>query len=147
MNIDRYKCCDTCSHDRVHQFVCADCSQGSNYQENITPSIEGIGMDAPTVENANGGRQSQLNYRFDKMDPKSIFEMCKVLHEGVVKYGDDENWRKISIEDHLNHLLMHVLAYLAGDRSDGHLSHTMCRAMFAQGVAIQEEENIQTIGE
>jgi len=35
---------------------------------------------------------------------------------------------------------MHVYAYLAGDRSDEHLSHIMCRAMFAQGVAAAEKK-------
>jgi 2-hydroxychromene-2-carboxylate isomerase len=35
-------------------------------------------------------------------------------------------------------LIMHAYAYLAGDRTDEHLSHAMCRAMFAQGVALQD---------
>jgi hypothetical protein len=92
---------------------------------------------APTVTNDQGGSQSHIPVRFDLIDAKALFEQAKVLHEGAVKYGED-NWRLISVEDHLNHLIMHAYAYLAGDRTDEHLSHAMCRAMFAQGVALQD---------
>lgn len=101
--------------------------------------VEGVGKDAPTVVNELGGKQSKVLYRYDLLDPKSMFEMTKVLSEGAEKYGED-NWRKISIEDHLNHMIIHAYAYLAGDKSDEHLSHIMCRAMFAQAVEIQEKE-------
>lgn len=102
--------------------------------------IKGVGQDAPTVVNGNGGRQSAVLYRFDLLDPKAMFEMTRVLDEGFKKYGAGENWRKISIADHLNHMLIHAYAFLAGDTSDDHLSHIMCRAMFAQAVALQDDE-------
>lgn len=37
----------------------------------------------------------------------------------------------------MNHLLMHVYAYLGGDTQDDHLSHALCRAMFALAVEYQ----------
>lgn len=95
--------------------------------------------DAPTVTNEKGGSQSHIPTRFDLVDGKSMFAMAGVLHEGAEKYGAN-NWRNIDVEDHLNHLIMHAYAYLSGDRSDEHLSHIMCRAMFAQAVEITEEE-------
>ena len=91
--------------------------------------------DAEIVENEHGGKQSHIPVRFDLIDGKALFEQAKVLHEGAVRYGEN-NWRKIPVEDHLNHLIMHAYAYLAGDRTDEHLSHIMCRATFAQAVAI-----------
>ena len=94
--------------------------------------------DAPTHTNAKGGKQSYIPTRFDLFDGNAMFAMAAVLHEGAEKYGED-NWRNIDINDHLNHLLMHTFAYLKGDDSDDHLSHIMCRAMFAQGVELQEE--------
>ena len=97
------------------------------------------GPDAPVTFNAKGGGQSDLPARFDLIDGKAMFAMAQVLDEGAKKYGAN-NWRKIDIEDHLNHLIMHAYAYLAGDRSDGHLSHIMCRAMFAQGVQFENNE-------
>lgn len=76
--------------------------------------------------------QSALQHRFDLIDAPALFEMTGVLYIGAKKYGDD-SWRRISVEDHLNHLIAHAYAYLSGDRSDDHLSNVMCRSMFAKG--------------
>lgn len=96
-----------------------------------------VGPNRPIETNANGGSQSSIPVRFDLIDGPALFNMAKVLKDGADNYGEN-NWRKISIEDHLNHLIMHAYAYLAGDKSDEHLSHIMCRAMFAQAVQITE---------
>lgn len=102
--------------------------------ENFKKIVDGVGQDAPTVVNAKGGKQSQVLYRFDKLDTKAMFDLTRVLHEGAVKYGEDENWRLIETESHLNHALIHIFAFMAGDKQDDHLSHAMCRLMFAIGV-------------
>jgi hypothetical protein len=96
---------------------------------------------APIVKNEKGGGQSHIPVRFDLIDAKALFEVAAVLHEGAEKYGAD-NWRLIDTDDHLNHLLTHVYAYLSGDRSDDHLSHAVCRAIFALAVEIEVDECI-----
>lgn len=115
-------------------------NQNINFDEiPVKIIVEGVGKDSPTITNEKGGKQSKVLYRYDLLDPISMFEMTKVLTEGAEKYGED-NWRNITVREHLNHLIIHAYAYLAGDNSDEHLSHIMCRAMFAQGVEKQEEE-------
>jgi hypothetical protein len=105
----------------------------------LGPSISDISSpDAPTTTNPQGGSQSLIPVRFDLIDARAMFEMAKVLHTGAVKYGED-NWRLITVEEHLNHGLMHTFAYLAGDRTDEHLSHLLCRSTFALGVALQPD--------
>lgn len=104
------------------------------------------GADAPTTYNEKGAGKSHVPARFDLVDGKAMFAMAAVLHEGAEKYGAD-NWRGIDIGDHLNHSIMHAYAYLSGDRSDAHLSHIMCRAMFAQAVEITEAERPPTVFE
>lgn len=99
-----------------------------------------VSPDTPTTTNEHGGSQSLVKVRFDLIDGPALFEMASVLYDGAVKYGEN-NWRKIEIPDHLNHLIMHAYAFLGGDRTDQHLSHIMCRAMFAQGVMLQEERD------
>jgi hypothetical protein len=111
-------------------------------REEAASVIAGVSKDEPRVTNEYGGSQSRVLYDFTLADPKAMFEMCKVLKEGADKYGA-ENWRFIPIEDHLNHMLIHAYAYLAGDKSDEHLSHIMCRALFAQGVAVQSVEDLK----
>lgn len=103
----------------------------------LPPVIAGVGPDAPLVINDKGGSQSATPYRMDLIDPIAILEISKVLSEGAVKHGEN-NWKKININDHLNHLLVHVYAYLAGDTSDEHLSHACCRAIFALSVSKEQ---------
>lgn len=95
-----------------------------------TPVIAGVGPDAPTVTNDAGGKQSAVPYRCDLLPPRALLDVAAVLKGGADRYGDD-NWRAIGRRDHLNHALTHVYAYLAGDRSDDHLSHAACRLLFA----------------
>lgn len=90
--------------------------------------IKGVGPDAPTVVNERGGKQSQTNYRFDLIDAPAMFKLAEVLAYGATKY-EPNNWRKIDPQDHLNHALQHLFAFQAGDRSDDHLGHALCRVM------------------
>lgn len=100
------------------------------------PTISDIASpDAPVHTNDQGGSQSLIQVRFDLIDARALFEVAKVLYTGAVKYGED-NWRSIPVEDHINHNIMHAYAYLAGDRTDDHLSHMTCRSIFAQGVEL-----------
>lgn len=85
----------------------------------------------------NGARQSALATRWDLLDPAAMQSMAKTVAEGSARYGDN-NWRLIPVESHLNHLIEHVYAYLRGDQSEDHLSHALCRAMFALAVHINE---------
>ena len=96
--------------------------------------IPGLGKDASVSVNERGGKQSALPYRFDLIDPHALFALAKVLHMGAEKYGED-NWRNITVREHLNHLLAHVYAYLAGDTQEEHLEHAFCRAMMALALA------------
>lgn len=99
--------------------------------------IKGVGKDVEMVVNEYGGKQSKIPYNFMGIDAHALFAMAKVLQEGKEKYGADENWRKIPVAEHLNHAMTHIMAYKAGDKSDGHLSHLLCRAMFACAVEIE----------
>lgn len=89
-----------------------------------------VGPDAPTVVNERGAKQAASPYRFDLIPPEALFALAEVLAQGAAKYGE-WNWRGLTINDQLNHLLVHVYAYLAGDPSDDHLAHALCRAVFA----------------
>ena len=134
--------CEGCGneHTPADKFPCNGCGDVPYDAKIIYKSkvlISGVGKDAPIEVNKLGGKQSKVEYRFDLVDPKALFATAKVLKEGFDKYGSDQNWRNISTRVHLNHLLIHVYAYLAGDKQDEHLSHAVCRAIFALGVDIE----------
>lgn len=105
--------------------------------EAMSKKIEGAGKDTEITTNLQGGSQSKIPYRFDLLDGPALAAAAKVLQEGAEKYGEN-NWRLIPVHDHLNHLLMHTFAYLSGDTQDDHLSHILCRAIFALGVNIDQ---------
>lgn len=61
---------------------------------------------------------------------KRLLKIAGVLKEGAEKY-EANNWRLIPQEEHLNHAIIHWLAYSMGDISDNHLDHFLTRIMMA----------------
>ena len=104
--------------------------------------IMGVEPDAPVYENENGGKQSDTPYGFHLIPTSAIFDAAKVLKYGADKYGETfehRNYTKIDVEDHLNHALQHIYAFLAGDGQDDHLGHALVRLMFAYDVNEKRE--------
>jgi len=98
-----------------------------------------VGKDVETETNEAGGSQSKLVARFDLIPAVPLFDVAVVLGEGAKKYGVG-NWQLICTNDHLSHALAHIFAYLAGDRSDSHLSHAVCRVLFAAYTSTKEDD-------
>lgn len=92
--------------------------------------LSGLGPDSPIEINEHGGMQSSIPYRCDLLDGKAMLKLAEVLKHGADKY-DPDNWRSITTKEHVNHMLVHVFAWLAGDEQDDHLEHMLCRAMMA----------------
>jgi hypothetical protein len=74
-----------------------------------------------------------------------MFAAAQVARYGAERYDEtftDRNYTKIPPEDHANHAIQHLYAYLAGDTSDDHLGHAIVRAMFAYEVdKLKKEPN------
>lgn len=102
--------------------------------------IPGIGKDEEIVTNENGGMQSKLDFRFDLIDPLTMFALAEVVSYGAKRYAP-WNWRRIDIPSHLNHALTHIYAYMAGDTQDDHLEHAFCRLMFALSLHLTPGES------
>lgn len=98
--------------------------------------IAGVGADAPLEMKENGAKQSAVPYRLDLIDARAWLRLGAILADGAAKYGVD-NWRGLSERDHANHALIHLLAFLAGDRQDDHAGHALARAMMLLAVAYQ----------
>lgn len=80
-------------------------------------------------------KQEALPARFDLVPPSALERVAQTLHEGAEKYGE-YNWQTINLDDHINHAIAHVYAYLSGDDSEDHLTHAICRLMFASSCSI-----------
>lgn len=81
------------------------------------------------------GQQSHLDARFDLIPPTALKTVAEVLGEGEAKYPTIDgvpNWHYITTNDHLNHALAHVYAYLSGaDTGEDDLSHAATRLLLA----------------
>jgi hypothetical protein len=89
-----------------------------------------LSPDAPIVQNANGGKQSDTGTRCDLLPPYAALHVAAILHAGAKKYGEN-NWHAIGVNEHVNHALTHLYAFLAGDDLDDHLGHACCRMQMA----------------
>ena len=86
-------------------------------------SAEGI------LTNANGAKQTDLRARYDLLPALAVAEVAGVLNRGAEKYGED-NWRGLSVNEILNHVIGHAIAYLrTGDEED--LAHAATRGLMA----------------
>lgn len=91
------------------------------------------------VINAQGGKQAHVDARLDLIPPENLLLLGECLAYGANTYGE-RNWLKISLEENLNHALIHITKWLAGDREEPHLVNTLARVNFALWHAIQKGE-------
>ena len=96
--------------------------------------------DGDTVTNEKGGKQSHVAARLDLIPHDNELLLGECLGFGARKYGED-NWKKIPLDDNLNHALVHIRKYLAGDRTEQHLVNTLARVNFALWHAIDSGEH------
>lgn len=82
------------------------------------------------ITNDLGGRQSKIDSKLTLIPPKAVIEVGKVMLQGQASHGKD-NWRFIPLDEHLDHALLHIMQYLAGDAGGDHLSHAATRLLMA----------------
>lgn len=90
------------------------------------------------VTGPNGERNHRLDYAFHKLDPHALYVLAGVVFHGAQDHGED-SWRNDTVESHVNHAIAHMYAWLGGDKSEDHLGHAFCRAMFAVALDGAEE--------
>lgn len=89
----------------------------------------GLKPDAPIETNAQGGQGSKLDCDLYPA-PRATLAVGARFAKGRAKY-EEYNWKKVTLREHLNHVLNHINGYLAGDRNDDHMAAAGCRMMMA----------------
>lgn len=81
--------------------------------------------------------------RFDLLPPRALARAAEIRATWAREHSDHaaQTWTTNTGPDqHINKALVHFYRWLSGDRSEDHLGHALCRAMFAVELDALAEE-------
>lgn len=78
----------------------------------------------------NGSLNPVIETRMERIPWLGVIAAARAMKHGM-KYEQKkaDNWKGIPAEEHLNHALLHIAKFQAGDRSEDHVDHAVNRIL------------------
>lgn len=68
---------------------------------------------------------------YSLLPQKALQLAAELMEKGNQEGRKPDEWKELSVEEHLNHALHHINQYLLGERDECHLVNASCRILMA----------------
>jgi hypothetical protein len=89
-----------------------------------------------------GGNIAFLPFSYRLVPLRGLTKVAGVMREGELKGRANEGWRSAPVEEHLNHAMAHIVAYLEGRHHHHHLANAGCRILMALDMDCREVDPV-----